>query len=63
MRTVKLAGCKKQSTMMPFTLYQCRGQFKALKPKYGKSLPEPVDPEERGPSSTSAATEDKKDML
>lgn len=45
--------------MLPLILDQCWVQFKALKTKYGKSLPEPVDPEERGPSSISEATEDK----
>lgn len=35
----------------------------SLQPEYGKCLPELNDPEERGPSSISAATEDKNYML
>lgn len=47
----------------PFTLDQSWNQCKALQAKYGKILPELADPEERGPSSISEATEDKNDIL
>lgn len=48
---------------VPFTLDQYRKESVTWQAKYGKILPEPVDPDDRGPSSISEATEDKNETL
>lgn len=57
-----LEGCKKKKHTV--AIYTGPTQESVpLKAKYGKILPELADPDDRGPSGISEATEDKNEML